>query len=818
MDGTWSGLRYAARGLMRAPTFTIAAAVTLALAIGANASIFSVVQGVLLKPLAFREPERLVSLGHTAPGLGYDKFRVSPGTYSIYREQGGVFDASGLYRGDGVSVNLTGDAAQPDRVAAASAGRDLFATLGVPAALGRTFDTAEDAPGGPQVAVLSHALWRDRFGSDRGIIGKAIRIDGVARTVVGVMPERFNFPSANTRLWLPLEMDSAALRDAGSFSFNAIARLKPGLSAAQAEARLRPLVQRLRDEQPEGDFRAFVDAGRLAPLVTSLKQDIVGDISRPLWILLGTVAFVFLIACANVTNLFLVRAEARQKEMAVRAAMGAGRGGLIRHYLTESALIALAGGVLGLLLAWIGLRGLLAAAPPTIPRLDEISIDPVVLAFTFGVTAAAALLLAVVPAVRLTSPNLTSALSRTGRGSMSGRQRHRARQMLVVVQTALALVLLIGSGLMVRSFQKLRALDPGFDPRNALTFHLTLPTSFYENAIEIQLFHDRLLERLSALPGIDAAGAVSNLPLKGCCRGTAHVVEDHPVEPGTLPPMLWYSTVSPGHFDAMGIPLIEGRAFASADSDSTATVIVVSQALARRFWQDGSALGKRIRFSSDSAGWRTIVGVVGSLRDRGLEEDPSEVVYYPITAAVGFGDAARSMSYVVRAERPETLAPLVRREVWALDRNLPIAETETLEEILADSMVRTSFTMLALVTASVIALLLGAIGLYGVISYLVTQRTGEIGIRLALGARPAQVRGMVVLQGVRLAALGLLIGFVGALGLTRLMRGVLYGTQPTDPPTFAAVSILLGAIALLASFIPALRASRIDPASSLKSG
>jgi predicted permease len=814
MDGTWSGIRYAARGLLRAPTFTIAAAVTLGLAIGANASIFSVVQGVLLKPLPFRDPDQLAGVWHTAPGLGYDQFPSSPGTYSVYRDHGGVFESSGLFQS--TSVNVTGDA-PPDRVNAALVSYGVFATLGVPASLGRTFDAAEDRPGGAQVVMLSHGFWQERFGGDPEVVGKTVRVDGAPRMVVGVMPERFIFPSPDTRLWVPLAMDSAGMRNPGAFQFNAIARLKPGIDAAAAEARLQPMVPRILEEfgLQGGDFAAFVNAGKLSPLVRSLKQDVVGEISRPLWILLGTVGFVFLIACANVTNLFLVRAEARQKEMAVRAALGAGRGGLIRHYLLESAWIALAGGVVGLGLAWVGLRALLAAAPPGIPRLHEISIDPMVLAFTFAVTGVAAMLLAIVPAIRLTSPNLMASLGRSGRGSTGGRQRHRARQTLVVLQTALALVLLIGSGLMVRSFQKLRALDPGFSARDALTLQLTLPESSYADAARIQLFHTQLLERLRALPGVQAVGASTHLPLRGV-PGTAHVVEDHPVEPGALPPMFWYATTAPGFFEAMGIPLLEGRTFTAADGDSTARVIVVSEPLARRFWPDGSALGKRIRFSGDTTAkaFRTIVGVVGGVRDRGLEEDPTELVYYPLSGRVAGG--ARTMNYVLRAQGALALAPLVRREVWALDANLPIASTATMGQILDESMVRTSFTMLALVVAAAIALFLGAIGLYGVISYLVTQRMGEIGIRLALGARPGQVQGMVVLQGVRLAALGLVIGFGGALGLTRLMKGILYATEPTDAMTFAVVSMFLAAIALLASYVPAMRASRVDPASSLK--
>jgi predicted permease len=371
---------------------------------------------------------------------------------------------------------------------------------------------------------------------------------------------------------------------------------------------------------------------------------------------------------------------------------------------------------------------------------------------------------------------------------------------------------------MVRSFQNLRSLDPGFEARDAISFRVTLPASTYDQGERVAAFHAQLLDRLRQLPGVESVGATSHQPLAGCCSGTAHVLEDRPVEPGSLPPMFWYSTVADGYFDAMRIPVVEGHAFTTADRDSATSSVIVSEALARKHWPEGSAIGKRVRLSSDSAHWYTIVGVAGSVRDRALTEEPSEMVYWPLGAAARQdGGQARGMSYVIRTARPADVAPLARREVWAIDPNLPIAATSTLEKIVSDSMVRISFTMLALVVASTIALFLGAIGLYGVISYLVTQRSGEIGIRLALGARPVQVRRMVTLQGVRLAALGLVIGFAGALGLTRLMQGILFETEPTDPLTFGAVSLFLAGVALLASYVPALRASRIDPAASLKS-
>ena len=802
--------RYAARGLGRSPQFTLAAVITLALAIGTNASIFSVVQGVLLKPLRYHDADRLVMLRHTAPGLGYDDFGISPGLFQLYRG-GGAFESSGIYAE--ADVNVTGDASAPARLSALRASRDVFTTLGVTPEVGRVFDEAEDRPGGPAVVLLSYGLWQERFAGAGSVVGRSMQIDGEAHTVVGVMPESFEFPARDTRLWLPLALDTTE-RSYGDFTYQAVARLRDGIDAEQATAGLRPLLERLRQDGAEaGDFTAFMDAGRLAAVVSPMKELVVGDVSRALWILLGTVGFVFLIACANVTNLFLVRAEARQKEMAVRAALGAGRSGLIGHYAAEALLIAGAGGLLGLALTWAALRALLAIAPPNIPRLHEVSIDPVVLMFTLLATALAAVLLGLLPTLRLTSPDVLATVSRSGRGGSAGRERNRVRKTLVVAQTALALVLLIGSGLMVRSFENMRELEPGFDPANALTFRLSLPAATYPDGARITQFHTDLLERLRGIPGVEQAGATSHPPLAGCCSGTAHLIEDQPVEPGQMPPMFWYSSVSDGYFEAMGIPIIAGREFDSFDRDTSRHNIIISEVIATALWPDQEAVGRRIRPSS-APDWFSIVGVAGSVRDRALELEPSQMVYYPIAA--GAAGQPQSMTYVVRTSRPDAIAPLARAQVWAIDPNLPIAATATYDEIVADSMVRMNFTMLALVAASAIALILGAIGLYSVISYIVTQRTNEIGIRLALGAQPAEVRRMVVLQGARLAALGLVIGFIVAIALTRLMEGMLFGTEPNDPLTFAAVTAVLAAIALVATYVPALRASRIDPASSLK--
>lgn len=809
-------LTQGARSLARTPQFTVAAVVTLALALGTNTAVFSVVQGVLLKPLPYEEPERLVQLRHTAPGLGYDDFGVSPGLYWLYSESE-AFSASGIYMP--ATVNVTGGDGPPVRESAALMSHGVLGTLGVTPLRGRAFDESEDAPDGPAVVVLSHGLWQDRFGGVADVVGRTLDVDGQPRTVVGVMPETFAFPTANTRLWLPLALAPTG-DDYGAFTYEAVGRLAGHVDAEAASSRLGPVLQHLRDspEGSGGELSAFIDAGRMAPRVVPLKETVVGDAGAALWILLGTVGFVFLIASANVTNLFLVRSEARQGEMAMRAALGARRTGLIGHFAVEALLIAAAGGMFGVMLAWWALRSLLALAPPGIPRLHEISIDPVVLGFALLATLLSAVLLGLLPALRLTSPALLTTLSRSSRGATTGRERHRTRQVLVVAQTALALVLLVGSGLMVRSFQQMRAIDAGFQPENVATFRLSLPTPAYDQDA-VARFHRDLLPRLRALPGVLYAGATTSPPLADCCAGTAHFIEDQPVAPGEMPPMFAFSTVSDNYFETMRIPVLAGRSFAAQDGDG-ARPVIVSQALAERIWPGTDAVGRRLRPASTDTGWHTVVGVVGSVRDRGLQNDPTAMVYYPLPAGETeflAGNPA-GMTYVLRTDRPDDILGLARAEVWSIDPNLPVAAGSTYARIVADSMIRLRFTMLALVAASLIALLLGAIGLYSVISYIVAQRTGEIGIRMALGAQPGEVRRMVVLQGGRLIALGLLAGLAGALALTRLMHGLLYGTEPTDPATFAIVTTTLAIIALVATYLPARRASRIDPAASLRGG
>jgi putative ABC transport system permease protein len=811
----WADLRFGIRTLRRTPGFTLVAAVTLALGIGANTTIFSVVDGVLLNPLPYHDSNRLVGVWHTAPGLGYDQFGISPGFYFQYLEQNDVFEQMAVFTTN--QVNLTGDG-DPERVPVAVVSRSLIDVLGVPPARGRNFVEEEDLPDGPDAVVVSYGMWIRRYGADPDLVGKSIRLNGEAYSVVGIMPEGFAFPTPETQLWLPAALDPVEAPP-GAFSWNSIARLKPGVEPAQAQERLVPLVSRLKETYADvPQLVGFLEAGQFAPLVHTYKEEVVGDLERPLWILLGTVGFVLLIACANVANLFLVRAESRSRESAVRTALGAGRWVLARQYLSEAVLLAAAGGLLGLALARVGVSVLVRIAPDNLPRIHEVTIDASVLAFTVGVTFVSALLFGMAPALKRVSPALLGSLIQSGARTSAGRERQLMRNALVVAQTALALILLIGSGLLVRSFWEIRNVNPGFDPRDVLTFRLSLPQSEYSEAIQVAAFHQQLIDRIAGLPGVESVGGIERLPMSESRAGTAFVIEDQQLEENELPPIIWYTAAAPGYFETMKIPMRAGRSFDRSDHESQLGTVIVSAPLAEHMWPGESAIGKRLGFAGDSTTeWLTVVGVAGSTRDHGLREDPIELIYHPMVGPGGNDDwTTNSLTYTVRAENARALLPTIRSRISELDSSLPIASIEMMESVVARSVVRLSFTMLALVVAAVMALLLGAIGLYGVLSYVVSQRTHEIGVRLALGADPGRVRGMVVWQGARIALAGLVVGVAGAIALTRFLQTLLFATPALDPVAFGATSALLLVVGLAASYIPAQRASSVDPMRSLR--
>ncbi|HEX9945014.1 MAG TPA: ABC transporter permease [Thermoanaerobaculia bacterium] len=821
MSSLFSPLRSLAREFRRRPGFLLVAVFTLGVGIGANAAIFSVVNAVLIRPLPYPEPERLVMVWHTAPGLKMDQFEHSDASYVLYRKNNRVLaDLGILWEG---SVTMTGGEA-PERVGAAGVTGSVFSLLRVPPALGRPIQEADERPQAEKVAVLSHELWRRRFGGDPRAVGRTLKIDGVATRVVGVMPAGFRFPSAETELWLPMTIDPARL-EAGNFNYQAVGRLRPGVTPERAARELSALVWRIPEVYPESRIsRGMIESAGLAILVHPLRDDVVGSLARILWVLLGSVGCILLIACANVANLFLVRAEARQREVAVRTALGATRGEVARLFLGESLALSLVGGVLGLALAAAGVRLLVSLRPEGIPRLEEIGVDGTVLAFTLLLALLAGLLTGGLAALRYGRPELVPALKEGGRGGTAGRARHLARNVLVVIQVALALVLLVTSGLMVKSFWRLRNVDPGFDPRGVLTLRLNLPEAEYRDVFATARFVRQLLERVRAAPGVASAGTITSLPLSGSNSNSGYSFEDFPLAPDQVPPILGTRFVSPGYFDAMGIPLIEGRVFDRIDPARRSNEVVVSQALAERFWPGKSALGKRLTqgLPGEERQWCTIVGVVGSVRDIGLEEKPYESVYFPVLRPAPGPDersewVPRSFSLVVKGRvDPAALVAPVRQAIWSIDPNLPLAQVRPLQEVVARSMARTSFTMLLLVIAAAVALLLGAVGIYGVISYVVSQRTQEIGVRMALGAGRRDISRMVLREGLGITLLGIAIGLAGAIALTRLMLALLFDVSPTDPATFAAVPVLLAAVALLASWMPARRAAAVEPLEAIR--
>jgi putative ABC transport system permease protein len=813
-----ASFRATARALGRTPGFFLIAVFTLAVGIGANAAIFTVVNAVLLQPLPYPEPEGIMGVSHTAPGLDLPQLELSNGTFFLYRRDNRTFESLGIYW-DG-AVTLTGGQ-EPERVEASGATAGVFLTLRVPPSRGRTIQEADEKPGAEPVAVLSHGLWRRRFGGDPAAVGSILQVDGVATRIVGVMPPDFRFPAAGVELWIPMTIDPANL-NMGSFNYDGIGRLRPGVTPQAAASELSKLVWRIPDFPNAVITREILESARFGVLVHPLRDDIVGDIGSVLWILLGSVGLILLIACANVANLFLVRAEGRQREVAVRSALGASQGSILRLFLGESLLLSSTGGALGLALAFAGARVLVTMRPDGIPRLEEISVDAPVLAFTAGAALLSGLLVGLFAALRYGRPKLVPALKEGGRGGTAGRERLRARNVLVVLQVAIALVLLVGAGLMIKSFWRLRNVSPGIDPSNVLTVRLSLPAARYEEPETASRFVVQLLEKVRAIPGVGSVAATNVLPLSGGGSTNAHVIEGVPLAPGELPPILSTRWVSPSYFETMRIPLLQGTGFERLDPDAKVKECLVSQALAERFWPGESPLGKRLAQGvGENPQWTTVLGVVGSVRDDGLTEEPVQAVYYPMQPHLDFDGTIyvpRSFSLVVRGtgDLRQLVGP-VREAVRSLDPNLPLAQVRSMEEVVERSMVRTRFTMMLLVIAGAVALLLGTVGIYAVISYVVSQRTREIGVRMALGAGRQDISRMVLKEGLGLALLGILLGLAGSFAMTRLMLALLFDVSPTDPATFAAVPALLAVIALFASWLPAQRAASVQPLEAIRS-
>ena len=813
-------LRHVLRRLLQLPVFTTVAVLTLAIGIGANAAIFTVIQGVLLKPLPYPRADELVVLDHAAAGLGLKSTGAAPFLYFTYREDGRVFQDVALFTGDTVSV--TG-LAEPEEVRCIIVTDGLLPMLGATPALGRLFSTPDDAPGGAETVILTAGYWRSAFGGDPSAIGRRIVLDGRARDIIGVLPDSFRFLDQKPSLILPMRLDREKVH-LGQFSYTAVARLKPGATLEQATAdvaRLIPVGLSRFPPFPGFSVKMF-DEARLAPNLRLLKKDVIGDVGSVLWVLMGTIAMVLLIACANVANLLLVRAEGRQQELAVRAALGASRGRIAYELMAESVVLGLVGGVAGLGLAYAAVRALIALAPGNLPRIDNISIDPTVLLFTFAISIVAGLLFGAIPVFKYAGPQVTAGLRGGGRTSSASRERHRARSTLVVVQVALALVLLVGSGLMIRTFQALRHVNPGFtNPQEVLTLGLGIPTAQVKEPDAVVRMHQAIVEKIAAIPGVASVGLTTIVPMTEAGWHDPIFAADKSYEQAQLPPLRTFKFVSPGLLKTMGNTLVAGRDFTWEDAYGKRPVAMVSENLARELWKEPSAaIGKQIRENKTSA-WREVVGVVGDERDEGVDKKAPTIAFWPMLMANFEGDdpsVRRSMSYVIRSRRTGSTAftAEVSRAVWSVNPNLPLANVRPLDAIVSASLARTSFTLVMLAIAGAMALLLGVAGIYGVISYSVSQRTREIGIRMALGAQRHEVTRMFVRYGIGLAAIGIGCGLAVAIALTRLMGSLLFEVSPIDPLTYAAVCLSLTAAAMLASYVPALRATMVNPVTALR--
>jgi predicted permease len=802
------------RSLRKQPRFLIVAVLTLALGIGAVTAIFSVVNGVLFTPLPFPHAGRLANVWSTAPGLGYDQFGLSPDLFLFYQRNTQAFEDMALVQRS--RANLT-ERGTPEVVDAAITTHGYFSTLGVGFAQGRSYTPDEDKEGAARVVVVSHRLWTRRFGGAPGLVGQAIRVDGERSQVVGIAPPWLD-AAGSPDLWMPARFNLEN-PPTGSFSWNAIGRLSEGVSPDRATTLLEPLVQRAMKEYIQSqNYRAFLTDGRYRPLVRSMKEDIIGDVRQPLWILLGTVGMVLLIACGNVANLCLVRAEARQREIAVRVALGGDRRGLVRMLLAEALVLAALGAALGVLFSAMAVPVLLQLAPETIPRLDQVRVDATVLLFAAAAAVASALIFGLIPAIRYTRPDMLACLRQGGRSATDHPSRQRGRHVLVVIQTAMALVLLVGSGLLARSFTRLMSSDQGFSAQNVLTFRVALPQTTYPKAPEVARFTQQLVDRLSELPTVEAAGAATDLPVVGSTAGTAFEIEGHPVDAGHLPPIVHLSTVTPGYFTTMRVALLRGEDFNSGDAREGVRNIIVNKAAADQYWPGQDPIGKRLRGAGAAAPeqrpWYVIKGVVATVRHEGLRAAPRALIYFPLNA--GNDGLPRAFSFVVRGPNVLAQADAVRRAVWSLNPDLPVASVRTMDEVVRRSVTQFSFTMLTLAVAAAIALMLGAIGLYGVLSYAVSLRTREIGVRMALGAPPARLKGSVMGNAAAITGIGLVVGAIGAVGLTRFLGGLLYETPPLDVTTFLGMSALLFAVGLVASYLPARRAASVSPMEAMR--
>jgi putative ABC transport system permease protein len=805
LETFWQDVRFGVKMLVKSPGFTIVAVIALALGIGANSAIFSVVNTVLLRPLPYKEPDRLVMVWEDATKNGYPRDTPAVANYLDWRNQNQVFEGMAAIADQ--SFNLTG-IGEPERIDGRRVSANLFSLLGVEPRLGRAFLPEEDQPGSGHAVIISHGLWQRRFGSDMSIVGKPLSLNGETFTVVGVMPQGFQFPSREVELWVPAAFTQQEAGSRGRHYLQVIARMKPGVSLQQAQAEMTAIAARLQQQYPETNTD-------LGAAVTSLHEHVAGDIRPALLVLLGAVGFVLLIACANVANLLLARAAVRQKEIALRSALGASRFRLIRQFLTESVLLAAIGGGGGLLLSVWGVSLLKSFIPENISQARAITIDGQVLFFTLLISLLTGLIFGLAPALQASKFNLNETLKEGGRDSAVGSRGNRIRGLLVIAEVAVSLILLIGAGLLINSFMRLRNVDPGFRADNLLTMQVVLPATKYPDRARRSSFYTELVRRIEALPGVKSAAVTTNLPLYRQGNSTGISIEGRPDPAPGQEQIIVTRVISPHYFSTMGIQLLQGREMSEQDREDTTPVVVISEAMARKYWPGEDPVGKRIKTgpSASNIPWMTIAGVVKDVRQFELNADPKPQMYLSYMQAGFF--APRDLVISTNVE-PMSLASSVRRAVWEIDKEQPVSNIRTMEEILSESIGRQRFSMLLLGIFASVALLLAAVGLYGIMSYSVTQRTREFGIRMALGARRIDVLKMVVGQGLKLVLIGVVIGLVAAFVLTRVMSSLLFGVSATDPATFIAISLVLIGVAVLASYVPAYRATRVDPMIALR--
>jgi len=799
-------LRHAVRNLLRTPGFTLVTVLTLALGIGANTAIFSVVNGVILRPLGYPDPDRLMFITSRFPSLGFDQFWVSPPEYFELQEWNRSFSAIGAFTTGEINLSAT---ERPRRVRTASVNAELLATLGVPAARGRHFTAQETRTGGPDVAILSHETWQAVFGG-RDMVGQTANLNGRSWEVVGVMPPGFDVMDNKVEVWLPLRLDASNRQNRGNHGLYLIGRLAAGRSMSEAQAEITTLYARWEElfpktHKPSPNFHQL----QMEPA----QAEIVGSAARAIWVLQAAVGFVLLIACANLANLVLARAESRHREFAVRAALGAGRWRLLRQFMTEGLVLSLAGGVMGLGVAVVGLEGLLAAYPESLPRSADVALDPRVLGFTLLVSIATGMIFGLAPLLHLSTDSLAVTLKEGGGRGSTGAARHWVRRGLVMAEVALAVMLVVGAGLMLRTVVNLMQVDAGFDRAPLTTFALDLPTATYADGPAVVRFYDALADRLRRAPGVSGVAVMSGLPPHRDVNANDTDIDGYEKrsEEDPIENVDYYQTTSIDYFDTMGIPIVEGRAFERADI-ARGPAVVINEALAERFFRGRNAVGGRLSPDQERLGWFTIIGIAKDVKQGGVDQKTGTEIYFLAEQAAAAGFPQRNMNVVVRSSLPSAnLRGIVEAAVRESDATLPVIRYRAMDEVFAESVSRPRLLANLLLAFAGLALLLAALGTYGILSYMVSERRREIGIRMALGAAQGSVIQMVMGQGIAIAGAGMALGLVGALALNRVMASLLFGVEPTDPVTFVVVSATIITVAMVACFLPARRASRVDP-------